>query len=72
MIDDLNHRHDVRLVLDDTLYYDSSEVKLACTNTKEIGKDKWQNIYLWLLLLSFLQVVLGRNATIIEKLNLFL
>ena len=29
MIDDLNHRHDVRLVLDDTLYYDISEVKLA-------------------------------------------
>ena len=29
MIDDLNHRHDVRLLLDDTLYYDISGVKLS-------------------------------------------
>ena len=43
MIDDLNYLHDVRLVLDDTLYYDVSQPKLSCVEGPWVmgGPTEW-------------------------------
>lgn len=43
MIDDLNYLHDVRLVLDDTLYYDMSQPKLSCVEGPWVmgGPTEW-------------------------------